>query len=241
MISRATARVSAKGELSRPAIVDRALDIADAEGRDAITIRRLAQEFGVTPMALYWHVANKDELLDAMGDRFFDAVPDDVIEQVPKLPWPDYLGQMVHALITALRAHPASAHLAAPRLLQCDRGRLIAERTLARLRAEGFSIEQATDIGRTAMQTAVMLVTEQAGAEPGVPAEQRDAVRDAKRQAIEALPAREFPNLRACAAAMTDCEDEQAYFDFGVDLLVMGVQQLRRRVRAEARAQSRDG
>jgi AcrR family transcriptional regulator len=236
VIARTTARSGAKGELSRPAIVDRALDIADAEGRDAITIRRLAQEFGVTPMALYWHVANKDELLDAMGDRFFETVPDDVIEQVPNLPWPDYLGQMVQALVATLRVHPASAHLAAPRLLQCERGRLIAERTLARLRTEGFSVEQATDIGRTAMQTAVTLVTEQAGAEPGVPAAQRDAVREAKRQAIEALPADEFPNLRACAAAMTDCEDEQAYFDFGIDLLVMGVQQLRRRVRAQSRA-----
>ena len=34
-----------------------------------MTIRRIAQEFGVTPMALYWHVKNKDELLAAMGDR----------------------------------------------------------------------------------------------------------------------------------------------------------------------------
>jgi len=32
-----------------------------------VTIRRVAQEFGVTPMALYWHVSNKDELLAAMA------------------------------------------------------------------------------------------------------------------------------------------------------------------------------
>src|SRR5580704_14285830 len=69
-------KTATKSELSRLAIVDRALEIADAEGRDAITIRRLAQDFGVTPMALYWHVANKDELLAAMGDRFFDHVAD---------------------------------------------------------------------------------------------------------------------------------------------------------------------
>ena len=36
-----------------------------------MSIRRLGQEFGVTPMALYWHVQNKDELLAAMGDRIF--------------------------------------------------------------------------------------------------------------------------------------------------------------------------
>ena len=38
-----------KSELSRDAIVERALTVMDAEGSDAVTIRRVAQEFGVTP------------------------------------------------------------------------------------------------------------------------------------------------------------------------------------------------
>ena len=58
----------AKGDLSRDAIVERALTVMDTEGPDAVTIRRIAQEFGVTPMALYWHVANKDDLLSAACD-----------------------------------------------------------------------------------------------------------------------------------------------------------------------------
>ena len=45
-----------------------------AEGLEAVTIRRVALEFGVTPMALYWHVQNKDELLAAMGRSFFDGI-----------------------------------------------------------------------------------------------------------------------------------------------------------------------
>ena len=60
-----------RAELSRELIVDRAVEMADAEGLEAVSIRRLGQEFGVTPMALYWHVQNKDELLAAMGDRIF--------------------------------------------------------------------------------------------------------------------------------------------------------------------------
>jgi hypothetical protein len=86
------------------------------------------------------------------------------------------------------------------------------------------------------MQTAVMLVTELAGAETGVAVDQREANLDAKRQAISSLPIDRFPNLRACADALTDCEDEPAYFDFGVDLFVTGVEQLRRRVRAQSPA-----
>ena len=54
--------------LSREAMIDHALDVADTDGLAAVSIRRIAQDFGVTPMALYWHVKNKDELLAAMGD-----------------------------------------------------------------------------------------------------------------------------------------------------------------------------
>jgi TetR/AcrR family transcriptional regulator, tetracycline repressor protein len=208
-------------ELSRDAIVDRALAIADAEGRDAITIRRLAQEFGVTPMALYWHVRNKDELLDAMGDRFFDH-----IDYVAEGDWLDQLGGTLNSIIAALKAHPASAHLAAARLLACPRGQVMAERTLGMLREQGFSVAQATDIGRTAIQTAAMLVTEQAGAEPGVAMAEREQVRETKRAALSALPIDEFPNLRACVDSITDCEDEDAYFEFGVELFLSGVREL---------------
>src|ERR1700704_1331822 len=73
---RTATATATKSDLSRSAIVERALSVMDAEGPDAVTIRRIAQEFGVTPMALYWHVANKDELLAAMGDALLaDVVP----------------------------------------------------------------------------------------------------------------------------------------------------------------------
>ncbi|NED59553.1 TetR family transcriptional regulator, partial [Streptomyces sp. SID10244] len=58
--------------MNREAVVDRALEIADAEGLDAVSIRRMAQEFGVTPMALYWHFNNKDEMRAALGDRLVE-------------------------------------------------------------------------------------------------------------------------------------------------------------------------
>ena len=76
MTPRTATATAAKRDLSRNAIVERALTVMDTDGPDAVTIRRIAQEFGVTPMALYWHVANKDELLAAMGDALIaDVVP----------------------------------------------------------------------------------------------------------------------------------------------------------------------
>jgi AcrR family transcriptional regulator len=216
---------AAKADLSRDAIVDRALTIADTEGLGAVTIRRIAQEFGVTPMALYWHVSNKDELLAAMGEEFFDDL------DVPAHDlWVDDLRAIMAALVESLRRHPASAPLAAQRVMACEPGLVLAERTFALLLGAGFNQTQASDIGRTAMQTAVMLVTSEAGSELDVPAEEREDHMLAKRAALAALPAERFPSVRACLESITDCEDEQAYYDFGIDLFVGGVSQLHARV-----------
>jgi AcrR family transcriptional regulator len=212
------AKVAVRPDLSRDAIVDRSLAIADAEGIGAITIRRVAQEFGVTPMALYWHVKSKDELLDAMGDRFFDN-----LDPIPADgDWADQLRAAVASLVAALRRHPGAAHLAAPRVMHCAAGRDLAERTLALLRAEGFTVAQAADIARHAMQTAVMLVTNEAGAEPHAAAEMRDSLLETKRNALKALPVDRYPHLVEAADAMTDCEDVDGYYEFGVDMFVAG-------------------
>src|SRR3954453_11416538 len=104
----------AKIDLSRDAIVERALDIADAETLDAVTIRRLGQEFGVTPMALYWHVKNKDELLDAMGDALCDDLH---YGPGTKASWGEQLEAVVRGLIGALRRPPGSRELAFRRVM----------------------------------------------------------------------------------------------------------------------------
>jgi len=53
--------------LSKAAVIDGALKLADADGLDTLTIRKLATHLGVTPMALYWHFRSKEELLDAVA------------------------------------------------------------------------------------------------------------------------------------------------------------------------------
>jgi TetR/AcrR family transcriptional regulator, tetracycline repressor protein len=210
-----------KADLNRDAIVDRALEIADAEGIAAITVRRIAKEFAVTPMALYWHIPNKDELLGAMGDRFFDGLTlpdgDD---------WVDRLRAVTDLLVASLRRHPGSAHLALTRVLVSADGRDLSEATFGMLRAAGFSVQETSDIARTAVQTATMLVTQEAGAEVGVPAEQRDAVIEAKRAAMAALPRDRYPNILECMDCLTATDDDDAYYRFGVDLYVGGVREL---------------
>jgi hypothetical protein len=136
------------------------------------------------------------------------------------------------ALVDSLRRHPAAAPLAAYRVMLCEGGLAVAERVLSLLRNAGFNQVQASDIARTAMQTAIMLVSSQAGSELDVPQQERDAHMMAKRDALKKLPVDRFPYVLECVDALTDCEDEQAYYDFGIDLFVSGVEQLHSHVAA---------
>jgi AcrR family transcriptional regulator len=60
--------------LSRDRALRAAVELADAEGIDAVTMRRLAQALGVEAMSLYHHVANKSDILDGMVDLVFAGI-----------------------------------------------------------------------------------------------------------------------------------------------------------------------
>ena len=60
--------------LNRERVLQSAIAIADSAGIGALTIRSLAQALGVKPMAIYYHVANKDEILDSIVDLVFAEI-----------------------------------------------------------------------------------------------------------------------------------------------------------------------
>src|SRR5262245_45334246 len=66
---KSTRRAARRQPLSREAIVEAALRVLDAEGVDALTMRRVATELGTGAGALYWHVASKEELLILLIDQ----------------------------------------------------------------------------------------------------------------------------------------------------------------------------
>src|SRR6202035_4996302 len=67
-------KIATRTPLSRARVLQAAVALADEAGLDAFSMRALAQELGVVPMALYKHVANKDELLDGMVDIVFSEI-----------------------------------------------------------------------------------------------------------------------------------------------------------------------
>jgi len=69
------AAVAGKRGLSRDRILQAAVGLADADGLDAASMRRVAEALNVTPMALYKHVANSEELIDGMVDTIILEIP----------------------------------------------------------------------------------------------------------------------------------------------------------------------
>ena len=68
------ARTEPRGRLRRERVLKTAMGRADHGGLEALTMRSLADELGVAPMALYRHIANKDDLIDAMIDTVFSEI-----------------------------------------------------------------------------------------------------------------------------------------------------------------------
>ena len=94
--------------LKRDRIVQHALEVADEEGLDAVSFRRLAADFGVTPMALYRHVADRDDLLAAMSDLVLAEI------EVPEHTdddWVRALRDVLRSSVTAYTRHPAARRL----------------------------------------------------------------------------------------------------------------------------------
>jgi AcrR family transcriptional regulator len=89
--------------IDRDAVLSASLELADERGLDGLTMQAVADRLGVTPMALYRHVANKADLLDGVVERLLgEIVPPDA-----ELPWDDQLVGIGQAVRAIARRHPA--------------------------------------------------------------------------------------------------------------------------------------
>ena len=82
--------------------------MADAGGLGAVSLRRLASKFGVTPMALYRHVRDKDHLLDLMAGRLLDELD---VGTERESTWQEELRRLGNSFLALVAAHPAAPFL----------------------------------------------------------------------------------------------------------------------------------
>jgi AcrR family transcriptional regulator len=220
-------RTTTKERLSRDTVTERALAMADAEGIEALTIRRLATDLGVTPMALYWHFSDKERLLDGVAELVLSQV--ELPADDESRPWDQRLREVFDRLLAVLAAHPSVTDVVKTRILLSEPGLELAERVLGLLRGAGFPPEQAAQQAIYSLLFLVGLVT----GEPGVmPGEEDDEARDARLRgkwaALQALSPKRYPHILEAALPLTTCDDSQEWRTAGLDLLLAGLGEMQR-------------
>src|SRR4051794_10981143 len=102
-------------QISRAAILEACLAVADDQGLPAVTMQAVARRLHVTPMALYRHVAHKDDLLDGLVELLLS-------EASPRagLPWWERLEAMAQQIRATARRHPAAFPLVLTRPAKTD-------------------------------------------------------------------------------------------------------------------------
>jgi AcrR family transcriptional regulator len=121
--------------ISRDAIVAAAIRLLDAEGLDALSMRRIADELGTGAASLYWHVGSKDGLLDLVFDQMIGEL--EVPEPVPGQ-WREQLKDVARAQRAVTLRHPSVVRISIGRIPMGPNALRYSERVLAILRAGGL-------------------------------------------------------------------------------------------------------
>jgi AcrR family transcriptional regulator len=213
---------TARAPLSREAIVDAALRVLDREGAAGLSMRRVADELGTGPASLYWHVANKDALIDLIIDRVAGEVP--LPEPDPDR-WQEQLRDWLLGVRRVFGRHPGVAALTLGRI---PTGRNVvrwAEWTLALMRGAGVPDRIAAFagdllglyLGATGYEAALPPMTSPTG-EPLSPEETAAMVRDY----FASLPADQFPNVLATLDELFGGGPDER-FELGLDVILRGL------------------
>jgi AcrR family transcriptional regulator len=208
--------------LNRESIIDAALGILDAEGLDAVTMRRVAQVLGTGPASLYAHVADKDEMVAAIVDRIFAEI--ELPDPIDPERWQEQLKDICRSGRTVLARHRDVARASLGNVPTGDNALPIQEAFVAVLLAGGVSPSvagMAVDILALYITATVYEESLETG-NMAVAKEDSEQFHLELRSYFSSLPAARFPTLVSMADALTTGDHEERY-EFGLDLLVRGI------------------
>jgi AcrR family transcriptional regulator len=213
------APADARAPLSRERVLRAAVDFADADGIESLSMRRLAKELGVEAMSLYHHVANKSDLLDAI----VDLVVAEIWIPSPGHEWRSAMRRRAVSAREMFTRHPWALGLVeSSRSPGLDRLRYV-ESVLACLRSAGFSTALAGHAFSTLDSYIYGFVLQERSltfdAPDGMVATGEDILRD--------LPADGFPALRETIMEFTRTGAGFADdFAFGLELILDGLERV---------------
>ena len=203
--------------LTRAAVLDEAMALLDEEGLEALTMRHLAERLGVVPMAIYRHVSNKDDLIDALLDLGVSKVP----LPDPALDWRDGLRALAVAIRRTMLSHPGIVASLVTRPSLGVHALVIGEYGLAVMRRAGFSTEDAQRGPNSVLTYTIGFVAlevprRRAGFTPdGSTAGDLDA-------AVELLDDDQFPHTKEIRPLAADFVSD-AQFSYGLERVLDGI------------------
>jgi AcrR family transcriptional regulator len=209
--------------LSKQRVLGAAVALADERGVESLSMRKLGQELGVVPMALYKHVANKDELLDGM----VDVVVGEIDPPSDGADWKTAIRQRVLSARRALLRHPWASRVLESRAEATPAVLEYMDSMIGIFRAGGFSIDL-THHAMHAMGSRLLGFSQELFDDTAdLDAEQGAAM-------LRELADR-FPNITELVAAITHDQasvvgqgcDDQFEFEFALDLMLDGLERLR--------------
>jgi AcrR family transcriptional regulator len=212
----------ARAPLSPEAIVDAALRVLDREGSTGLSMRRVADELGTGPASLYWHVANKDALVDLIIDRVAGEVP--LPEPDPDR-WQEQLREWLIGVRGVFDRHPGVAALTLGRIPTGINVVRWAEWTLVLLRGAGIPDRVAAYAGE--LLGLVLGATGYEATLPPMPSASGEALSLEETTAMmrgyfASLPADQFPNVVATEDELFSGGPEER-FALGLDVILRGL------------------
>jgi TetR/AcrR family tetracycline transcriptional repressor len=227
--------------LTRAAIVRRALKIGETEGLDAVSLRRLASEFGVTPMALYRHVRDKQDLINAMAELVMEGL-DLTVGFRASMSWPD----RVRRAMLNFRDQMGERPLALQLQIAYGGDNLSAfwrpiEDVLGILLSAGFKRRESARLIRIVsnLLAGYLLLMRPAGPTANQQGNitDREILRKRFELGLLSLQRDQFPNTAAATRELADvwASDPDRWWPDMVDLLVFGLEAMPRKGRKRRR------
>jgi AcrR family transcriptional regulator len=226
LATRIEEEIERRTPLDRERILRAAVRLADGGGVEAASMRKIAQELDVVPMALYRHVSNKDELLDGMLDVVVGEI-DAPIDDVDETNWKAAVRARILSARRALLHHPWASRVMESRTEPSPTVLAYMDSMIAMFRAGGFSIDLVHHVMH-AMGSRLMGFTQELFHDRG------DADPQAEAQMWEAL-AGTYPSIYELYLTVSHDDasvvgpgcDDQFEFEFALDLLLEGIEKLR--------------
>lgn len=207
-------RVSFRGPLSREEIIRTALDLAEADGLEKLSLHKIAQAVGVKTMSLYNHIVDKSDALDAMADQIMAEM---VVADLDSMNWENGLRSLSRSFRDVVMRYPHAAPLLLTRRLNAPSVLPMVDSALSLLRRAGLDQSDSVHVLRVYIAFLVGSVLREVGTAAGAAAQHTIVASSAEQLTNSGLP-----HVAEAAQELSLC-DHDYEMNFGLTLLLESI------------------